>query len=204
MIVFLPSSPGKAWVSRIDWMISRALRSYVEPSNAAGGSRRARTSCWVIVDAPRGLPETVSSPAETMPAGSKPGLLQKSLSSIDGRRVDDLARQLVVRDELALQVAEAGELDLAGPVVDDRLLFEVDVVERFDRVGKAGGVVVVGAHGKDRTGARGEPGGEEQDDEDDDDDPTDGRACASSRLSLERSTMALATRESWSACVAAR
>ena len=83
MIVFLPSSPGKAWVSRIDWMISRALRSYVEPSNAAGGSRRARTSCWVMVDAPRGLPETVSRPAETMPAGSKPGLLQKSLSSIE-------------------------------------------------------------------------------------------------------------------------
>jgi hypothetical protein len=36
----------------------------------------------VIVDAPRGLPEIVSRPADTMPTGSKPGLLQKSLSSI--------------------------------------------------------------------------------------------------------------------------
>jgi hypothetical protein len=27
MIFFLPSSPGKAWVSRIDWMISRIFRS---------------------------------------------------------------------------------------------------------------------------------------------------------------------------------
>ena len=35
-----------------------------------------------MVEAPRGLPETVSRPAETMPAGSKPGLTQKSLSSI--------------------------------------------------------------------------------------------------------------------------
>jgi hypothetical protein len=56
--------------------------------------------------------------------------------------------------------------------------------------------VVVGAHGKDRTGARDEPGGEEQEDEDDDDDPTEGRSCPSSRLSLERPTVALATRES--------
>ncbi len=63
-------------------MISRTLRSQVVSSNAAAGRRRLRTSCWVIVDAPRGRPETVSSPALTMPAGSKPGLIQKSLSSI--------------------------------------------------------------------------------------------------------------------------
>ncbi|MEJ7697815.1 MAG: hypothetical protein WKF78_14665 [Candidatus Limnocylindrales bacterium] len=36
----------------------------------------------MIVDAPRGRPEIVSKPALTMPAGSKPGLIQKSLSSM--------------------------------------------------------------------------------------------------------------------------
>ncbi len=46
-----------------------------------------------------------------------------------GRGVDDLAGQLVEGDELALEVAEPGELDLAGPVVDDRLLLEIDVGE---------------------------------------------------------------------------
>jgi len=63
-------------------MISRTLRSYVVPANASGGSNRARTSCWVIVEAPRGRPDSVSRPADTMPIGSKPALIQKSLSSI--------------------------------------------------------------------------------------------------------------------------
>jgi hypothetical protein len=56
--------------------------------------------------------------------------------------------------------------------------------------------VVVGAHREDHTGTRQEPGREEQDDEDDDDDPTEGRSGSSSRLSLERPTVALTTRES--------
>jgi hypothetical protein len=56
--------------------------------------------------------------------------------------------------------------------------------------------MVVGAHGEDHAGAREEPGGEEQDNEDDNDDPTEGRSGPSSRLSLERPSVALATRES--------
>ncbi len=56
--------------------------------------------------------------------------------------------------------------------------------------------MVVGAHGEDHAGAREEPGGEEHEDEDDDDDPTEGRSGPSSRLTPERPTMALATRES--------
>ena len=176
----------------------------MEPSNASGGRRRCadellgdrRCAAWLARD----RVETGRDDARRVEARVAPEVLVLDR----GRRVDDLARELVERDELALQVAEAGQLDLAGPVVDDRLLLEVDVVERFDGVGQTGGVVVVGAHGKDRTGARGEPGGEEKDDEDDDDDPTEGRSCPSSRLSLERSTMALATRESGLHLVAAR
>ena len=82
MICCLPFSPGYAWVSRTDWMISRILRSSRLPSNALGGRSRARTSCWVIVEPPRGRPLIVSTVAETNPAKSKPGLSQKSLSSI--------------------------------------------------------------------------------------------------------------------------
>ena len=81
MICFLPSSPGYAWVRRIDWMISRIFRSYVVVK-AESGRRRLRTSCWVIVEAPRELPESVSMPAEMMPTGSKPALLQNVLSSL--------------------------------------------------------------------------------------------------------------------------
>ena len=195
MIACLPASPGYAWVSRIDWMISRALRSYVLPSNAAAGRSRARTSCWVMVEAPRGLPATVSSPAETMPAGSKPALHPEILVLDGGRRVEDLARQLVECDELALQVAEARQLDLAGPVVDDRLLFERDVGERRDRVGETLRVIVVGAHGHDRAAGDEKAAGREEDDEEDEEDPTDDRAGPSLRSALERPSMALAPSE---------
>ena len=84
MIRRLPSTPGKAWVSRIDWTISRTLRSAdtwvcALPSSV---SSRWRTSCWVIVEAPRGLPRMASMPATTMPTGSKPEFSQNVLSSI--------------------------------------------------------------------------------------------------------------------------
>ena len=45
-------------------------------------SRRCRTSCWVIVEAPRGRPRSESIPAATMPIGSKPAFYQKLPSSI--------------------------------------------------------------------------------------------------------------------------
>ena len=142
---------------------------------ASAAWRPNRGTAW-----PAGEP--CPGPADTMPRGRSPGLLQKSLSSIDvvASIISGGSSSKVTSSRF--EVAESRELDLAGPVVDDRLLFEVDVVERLDRVGKAGGIVVVGAHGKDRAGARGEPGGKEEDDEDDDDDPADGRPAASSRL----------------------
>ena len=86
----------------------------------------------MIVDAPRGLAlqgvEAGRHDADRVEARVGPEVLVLD----GGRRVDDLARQLVEGHELALQVAEAGQLDLAGPVVDDRLLLEVDVRERRD------------------------------------------------------------------------
>ena len=85
MIRCLPSSPGYACVTRTDWMISLIFRSKVcwvcaVPSVV---SRRCRTSCWVMVLAPRGRPRTASRAAAMMPTGSKPLFSQNVRSSMD-------------------------------------------------------------------------------------------------------------------------
>ena len=114
-----------------------------------------------------------------------------------GRRVDDLAGKLVERDEFALQVAQASQLDRAGPVVDDGLLLERDAGQGSDWIGEAGGVVVVGRGGEHDPAGDHEPTGGEHDHEDDEDDPTDrGAAGLCLRSALERSPMALAPRQS--------
>ncbi len=112
-----------------------------------------------------------------------------------GRGVEDLAGQFVEGDEFALQVAEPCQLDLAGPVVEDRLLLEIDVGQRRDRVRQPLGVVVVGAHGDDRTGTGQGPGGQHEDDEEDEEDLADGRPGPALRSALERPSTALAPRE---------
>ena len=83
MICCLPVCPGNAAVRRADWMTSLALRRYTSPpgSTTSAGSSRARTSCWVIVDAPRPLPWTVATAAETMAVTSKPSFSQNVRSS---------------------------------------------------------------------------------------------------------------------------
>ncbi len=83
MIRCLPASPGKAWVTRIDWMISLSLRLAVTWVSAVPSSLRSRwrTSCWVMVDAPRVRPRTASRPADMIPTGSKPEFSQKVRSS---------------------------------------------------------------------------------------------------------------------------
>ena len=87
MIRCLPSSPGKAWVTRIDWMISLSLRSAdrwvwaTASAEVSSVSSRWRTSCWVIVDAPRALPRMASRPAAMMPTGSNPEFSQNERSS---------------------------------------------------------------------------------------------------------------------------
>ena len=135
MICCLPVSPWKSWVTRIDWMISLSLRSAVRCGSwtRAGSSRRARTSCWVIVEAPRASPRIEPSAADTIATGSKPALSQKVLSSTAVVASSSTLRDLVEGDDLALGVAEPGQLDLARPVVDDRLLGQ-GVVGQLRRV----------------------------------------------------------------------
>ena len=70
-------------MTRIDWMISRSLRVADRSVCAVPFwvSSRWRTSCWVIVEAPRGAPRRESMPAATMPIVSKPALSQNEPSS---------------------------------------------------------------------------------------------------------------------------
>ena len=80
----LPASPGNASVTRADWISSFALRRYRSAPGATYSSGRslARTSCWVIVEAPR-WPEPLafSAMADMIAAGSNPPLSQKVRSS---------------------------------------------------------------------------------------------------------------------------
>ena len=112
-----------------------------------------------------------------MPTGSKPGLLQKSLSSIAVVASMISAGSWSKVDELALELAEPGQLDLAGPVVDDRLLLELDVRRARRGVGQARGVVVVGADGE-RPRRRPRGGPSEEDDEEDGEDRADGGSAS--------------------------
>ncbi len=171
MIACLPSTPGKACVRRIDWMISLSLRSIVRSGSCtrSSGSRTLRTSCWVTVEAPRLSPRMESSPAATIASGSKPAFSQNVLSSIAVVGVDDDRRDVVELDDLALDVAEPCELDLARPVVDDRLLVRLEG-RQLVRVGQAGRER--GVHADRADGADDPDAGEEA--EDDERDPADG------------------------------
>ena len=123
MICCLPASPWNASVTRIDWMISLSLRSTVRCGSwtSAGSSRRARTSCWVIVDAPRLSPRIELEAGRQDRDRIEAGVVPERLVLDRRRRVEQDRRDLVEGHDLALGLAEAGQLDLAGPVVDDRL-----------------------------------------------------------------------------------
>ncbi len=159
-------------------MISLSLRSAVRFGSwtSAGSSSRSRTSCWVIVDAPRLSPRSDPSVAEMMATGSNPALSQNVLSST---AVVASSRTLGISSnvhDLALGVAEACQLDLPRPVVDDRLLGQ-DVVLELARVGQVGGERTVDAdRGDGRDGAK---AGEEH--EQDDGEPADGRRARAAR-----------------------
>ena len=120
-------------VTRIDWMISLSLRSTVRLGSC--------TQLWVeqpLADELLGdrarrrgrVPRRVSRPAATMPIGSKPGVVPERSGprprSSRRRATGGMSSNV---DDLAVELAESRELDLAGPVVDDRLLRELDLLE---------------------------------------------------------------------------
>ena len=120
----LPVGPLKCWVTRIDWMISLSLRSAVRWGSwtRAGSSRRWRTSCWVMVDAPRLLPRSEFQRGRRDRHRVEAGVVPEGLVLDRGGRVEQDLGDLVEGHGLPLRVAEASQLDLAGAVVDDRFL----------------------------------------------------------------------------------
>ena len=123
MICCLPTSPWNVSVSRIDWMISLSLRSAVRCGSwtSAGSSSRARTSCWVIVDAPRLSPRMRAQAGRQDRDRIEARVVPEGLVLDRGRGVEQDLGDLVEGHDLALGLAEACQLDLAGPVVHDRL-----------------------------------------------------------------------------------
>jgi hypothetical protein len=113
-----------------------------------------------------------------------------------GRRVEHLVGDRVERDDLALQGAEAGQLDLPGAVVDDRRLVEIEIREDRLGVGQALGVLVVHADGEDSAHEAGREGeGHEDEGNGDGDAPDRSRATPSLGAPRDRSAMPLAPRE---------
>ena len=122
----LPTTPGYASLRRIDWRISLAFRMYrSEPgATTSSGSIRARTRCWVIVDAPRSLsPLSVLGDCRQIACGSKPGFSQNVRSSAVVV-VKDQPGHIVVGDDPWLDGLETTQLDLAVTVIEDRWLGE--------------------------------------------------------------------------------
>ena len=70
------------------------------------------------------------------PTGSNPALSQKVRSSAAVVASDEHRRDLVPGHDRAVELAEGGQLDLAGPVVDHGLLGQLDLLEERG-VGKA-------------------------------------------------------------------
>ena len=111
-----------------------------------------------------------------------------------GGRVEHLGRDVGERDDLALELAEARQLDLVGSVEDDGLLIERQVAQGVARVGQALAVVAVGGGNADHPRqADREEGREEQDRDRDGDSPDGGRAAGP--LAAEAAPMALPPRE---------
>ena len=125
----------------------------------------------------------------------EPGVLPEGLVLDGGGRVDDLARDLVEGDDVAPLAGERCELDLAGPVVDTRLLGQVEVVEDLLGVGEALAVVREGAHGPGEADEAGDEEGGEEEERDGDRDAGDGASSVGGALAGARPATALPPRE---------
>src|SRR6185503_9494360 len=95
------------------------------------------------------------------------------------------------RRDLSTKAAEAGQLDLAGAVVDDRLLLEREAFQRGAGIGQTLRVEVVRGHGEQRPCARQHDGDEHEDDRDGDEDAADDGSAAPSRPAVQAASMTL-------------
>ena len=126
MISCLPFSPLNSWVTRIDSMISLSLRSIVRFGSWTRSSSSRRVADELLGDR-RGAAAVAPERGERRGHDRdrvEPGVLPEGLVLDRGRGIEQDLRDLLERDDLALGIAEAGQFDLAGPVVDDGLLGE--------------------------------------------------------------------------------
>ena len=136
LLAFL-AREGLGHADRLDDLLELALDLRFGSCTRSGGSRRARTSCWVIVEAPRLEPRSESSPAETMATGSKPAFSQNVLSSmavVASSRIGGISSKVTTS---RLNWPNRASSDLAGAVVEDRFLGQL-VLRQLVRVLEAG------------------------------------------------------------------
>ncbi len=107
------------------------------------------------------------------------------------RRIEHLIGDACERRDLATQRAQACQLDLPGPVVDDRLLFEPEIVECLAGVGQALCVEVVRGHREQRPSAGRQDRHEDEDDRDGDEDAAEDRSASPGRATMQRASMTL-------------
>ncbi len=112
------------------------------------------------------------------------------------RRIEHLVRELVERDDLAAERSEASQLHLAGPVVDDRLLLEVDVREGGLGVREPLRVVVVRGDREQGSSSCREQAEEQQDDGDGDEDAASPTSAAPLGTATVGASVTLPPRES--------
>ena len=111
------------------------------------------------------------------------------------RGVEHLGRDVLEGRDLTPERAEPGELDLAGPVVDDRLLLEAEVLEGGAGVGQSLRIEVVRGHGEQRASTRQQDRDQQEDDRDGDEGGADDGSAAPGRLAVEGAPMALPPRQ---------
>ena len=114
MISCLPFvAPGsKAWVTRIDWMISLSLRSTVRSGSWTSSSSQQPLADQLLGDrrgAAAVAPQRVE-PGRDDRQRVEAGVLPERLVLDRGRRVEDERRDLLEGHDLAAGVAEAGQL----------------------------------------------------------------------------------------------
>ena len=123
--------------------LERARREQPRANELLGDGRCATGPPADRVDAGRDDGERIES-----------GVAPEVLVLDRGGRIEHFAGDVLELHQLALEIAEAGQLDLAGPVVDDRLLLELDVVEGRGGQRESGRIVVVRADDGDEADER--------------------------------------------------
>ena len=129
-------------------------------------------------------------------SGVEPGIDPEVPVLDRGGRVQHLARDLVERHDFSSERTEPRQFHLARPVVDDRLLVEIQAAEGGLGIRQALRVIVVGGHSEDRPDGSRQQAEDQEDEWDRDEDPAKHRPALTLWSTLQGAPMALPPRES--------